>query len=456
MKRPFMNVLHPKNPPTFITETPRQVPVQDHFDVVVCGAGPAGIGAGIAAARTGARVALVDFQGCLGGVWTNGLLTYILDGHQKPGIMAEIRSRLSDAKALASRRDLFDVEPMKFLLEEMCLEAGVHVRLHARLCAAVREGPYLTHAIFEGKEGRFAFGAKAFIDATGDGDLGAFAGCGFDFGRPSDGLTQPMTMLALLGQVPAAVRQGPYASGGSGSCVNKEEFYQQLVRAGLTNLSYTKPGMASLPSGLCMLGINHSYEKSGLSSADLTTATLEARKEINQVVKAMRTFTDAWSELQLVATANHIGVREGRRLRGLYTVTAEDLSAGRRHEDAVVHVTFGVDIHSVQESEGGGYHTDSVSAKPYDIPLRALVAAGVENLWMAGRCISGDFHAHASYRVTGVAVPLGEAAGLAAAYSVAHECSSHCMDYQDILRWKKDRTARGTQVTSSTPTTDPL
>jgi hypothetical protein len=244
-----------------------------------------------------------------------------------------------------------------------------------------------------------------------------------------------MTMLALIGQVPDEVRNSPYASGGSASCVRKDEFYEQLVQAGVTDLSYTKPGLAPLPSGLCMLGINHCYEKSALSSADLTTATIEARQELNRVVKAMRTFSDAWADLQLVATSNHIGVREGRRLHGLYRVTAEDLTAGRRHDDAVAHVTFGVDIHSVQRSEGGGYHKDKVTAKPYDIPLRALIAADVENLFMAGRCISGDFHAHASYRVTGNAVPMGEAAGLAAAFTAAHNCSSHELSYDAILHW---------------------
>lgn len=127
-----------------------------------------------------------------------------------------------------------------------------------------------------------------------------------------------------------------------------------------------------------------------------------------------------WEGIQLVASAEHIGVREGRRIHGIYRVSEDDLRNGARHEDAAARVKFGVDVHSFtreqNKTEAGLSHM-GVASKHYDIPIRALIAKDVQGLLMAGRCISGDYLAHASYRVTGNAVAMGESAGVTAALS---------------------------------------
>ena len=129
----------------------------------------------------------------------------------------------------------------------------------------------------------------------------------------------------------------------------------------------------------------------------------------------------------VLARPSRRGVRDGRRIRGRYTVRREDLVVGARHDDAVARPTFGVDIHAHTLDENkketishGGFRT-----KPYDIPLRALIAKDVDGLMMAGRCISGDFIAHASYRVTGNAVAMGEAAGAIAAIAARTQRLPH-------------------------------
>jgi len=131
-------------------------------------------------------------------------------------------------------------------------------------------------------------------------------------------------------------------------------------------------------------------------------------------VRALRQLGGPRRNVELAATSPLIGVREGRRLHGLYTVTRDDLIAGRRHADAVCRVMFPVDVHSTDPKTHQGYSNEGVTMQPYDIPLRALIARDVTNLTMAGRCISGDFYAHASYRVVGNAFATGEAAGLVA------------------------------------------
>ncbi len=397
-----------------IQESARQVPVHSNYDVIVCGGGPSGIAAAIFAARNGSRVCLVENHGFLGGVWTAGLLSLILDSHQKPGLIREIRERLTLRNAIMDLHDLYDAEAMKIVLEELCREADVNLRLYSRVVSARVKERRMTHVVIEGKEGRFAIGGTAFVDASGDGDLAALAGCGFDLGRPIDGLTQPMTLMALVSGVPKRIRQTLKST--TPCCVSKEDFHRILESVGCFP-SYTKPSLFPLPNGLCALMINHEYEKSGLSSTDLTEATLHARSEIDHAVQALASLPGGWGELRLVATAPAIGVREGRRIRGDYRVTIQDLLEGKRHRDGITRVSFGIDVHSMKRADGGGYGADSITetTQAYDIPLRALIAADLDNLALAGRCISGDFHAHASYRVTGNAVGTGEAAGLLAA-----------------------------------------
>jgi len=137
--------------------------------------------------------------------------------------------------------------------------------------------------------------------------------------------------------------------------------------------------------------------------------------------------------MQVIATAEQIGVREGRRIEGRYLVQKQDLITGARHADSVARATFGVDIHAFTKDKNreetishGGFKT-----LPYDIPLRALIAKDVDGLMMAGRCISGDFIAHASYRVTGNAVAMGEAAGVVAALAAESKRLPHQVDWSE-------------------------
>lgn len=145
----------------FVQETARETEVVRQTDVLVAGGDPAGIAAAIAAAREGASVALIETHGCLGGVWTAGMLTLILDTAEKTGIMPEILQRL-EARGLNYQNgsyggQVYDIEAMKLLLEKMCAENDISVRLHTRVCAALQnESGRLTHVLTESKSGREA------------------------------------------------------------------------------------------------------------------------------------------------------------------------------------------------------------------------------------------------------------------------------------------------------------
>lgn len=422
-----------------VAELARQVPVVENVDVVVCGGGPAGVAAAIAAAKSGASTRLIEVNGCLGGVWTAGLLSWILDASNKTGLMREILKRLDQRGGLSRFGGRgYDVEQMKILLEQMCLETGVRVRLHTRVCAAIRnEAGALSAVLTESKSGREAFCGRVFIDASGDGDLAAQAGCHFDYGDPRTGKAQPMSFIALLAGI-VAEQIKPFVRGlgdTSDWSTPKDNLRKAMNRAGV-DPSYAKPTLFYIRPGLFCLMANHEYGVAGTNANDLTAASLRGRAEVHRLVDALRKSGGPWKDMRIIATPEHIGVREGRRIHGRYVVTAADLINGAQHTDAVCQVTFPVDVHSPEPAETKGIAAKTIRAKPYDIPFRALVAKDIDGLLMAGRDISGDFMAHSSYRVTGDAVPMGEATGIAAALAARTRRAPHEIPWSEIrAKW---------------------
>lgn len=421
---------------TLFNEPAHDLPLVNDADVIVCGAGPAGIAAAITAARAGARTRLFEVHGCLGGVWTAGLLTYIFD-FDKPGLTRELIKKLDERDARRSKnpsRFVYEPEEMKILLEEFCVAAGVKIQLHTRVAAAFREGSRLTTIVTESKSGREAWRAPVFIDATGDGDLGAQAGCGWEIGQAKECPCQPLTMnaLAVVKDAKALAEFTSFYSDDNRHIPAVEAFKTELKRAGLET-SYGHPTIFHVRDNLVMLMLTHEYGIKAFDSAAITESTLRSRAEIFRVMRGLRSLGGIWEGLQIAATAEQIGVRDGRRIQGRYTVSKEDLVKGARQKDAVARATFGADIHAADAEKNknetvthGGFKT-----LPYDIPLRALIAKDVDGLMMAGRCISGDFIAHASYRVTGNAVAMGEGAGVIAAIAATTKRLPHEVDWSE-------------------------
>ncbi len=429
-------------------EPAQKLDLREDADVIVCGAGPAGVSAAITAARAGAKVRLFEVHGCLGGVWTAGLLTYIFD-FDKPGLTRELTRRLDERDARRSSnpgRFVYEPEEMKVLLEEMCTETGVTCQLHTRVAAAFREGGRLRTIVTESKAGRQAWRAPVFIDATGDGDLGAQAGCEWDIGQEKECPCQPMTLnaLAVVRDVKALASfmsfngtdefQGP-----NGHLACMEAFKAEIRRAGIEP-SYGHPTLFPVREDLVMLMLNHEYGIKPWEAAKISEATLRGRAEIFRIMRALRKLGGPWEGLQIAATAEQIGVRDGRRIHGRYKMSREDLVQGSRQDDAVARVTFGVDIHadSKETNQSKPINNGDFKMKPYDIPLRALIAKDVDGLMMAGRCISGDFISHASYRVTGNSVAMGEAAGVVAAIAAKSGRLPHEVSWSEGVAKLKD------------------
>jgi hypothetical protein len=407
-----------------LRESARDVPIVRETDVLVCGGGPAGIAAAFTAARAGARVLILERHPFLGGVWTAGALTILIDTEHKDGLNREIRQRLEE-KSAAVYCDkwpdwpVYGLEAMKSLLDDMVLETGVEVQYYTTVAAVAREGRRITGVFTESKSGREFIRARIIIDATGDGDVAAQAGCEFQYGRPKDGKVQPMTLYGRIG-------------GYTGGPVHVQPLLDIALQAGVQP-SYGDVTLFPQPGqpGVFMLMATHLYGNA-LDVRDLTRAEMQGRAEIRRLVDLYRQHAGPeWRDVYLIDTGPFLGVRESRRIMGRHYLTVEELQNGTSFEDGICHVRFIADIHHPDPTEGSGL--THVFFPAYDIPYRCLIARDVDNLMMAGRCISGDHIAFASYRVTGDAIAMGEAAGVAAALCVDQGIDPDEVDRSELL-----------------------
>ena len=419
----------PVPPPGCVREDARDLPVVGEYDLVVAGGGPAGIATAVTAARSGVKTLLLECHGSLGGIWTTGLLSLLI-GFDATPFDREILARLDKygTRNLAGRakgRDwAYEPEYMKLVCEEMCAEAGVTIRLHTPVvAAAVRDGR-IEAAITESKSGREAWRAKFFADCTGDGDLAARAGCGFDVGGENPGdPEQPASLIALV-MLP---------NGGDAECVvNTPGMRHKVAKTRLKRLlegvgvhpSYGDPTFFRLNGNLLALMANHEYDVRVDDAQAVTEATLRARREVFTIVDALATRCgEPWKGARVIASAEQLGHRRARRIHGRYTMSAEDAYAGRTFPDAIATCSFCIDIHAVSRKMNKilpAGNPAGRAVKPYQIPIRACQAKDLDNLYMAGRCISGDFASQASYRITGTAV----ATGVGIANAIAAQCGN--------------------------------
>ena len=397
-----------------------ETPVADETDVLVCGGGPAGFGAAVAAARAGARTLLLEESNCLGGMATAGMMSH-WSGCESSPLGLEITERMRRSAVLPpgwteDKRWCCSHEALKQAMFEMAADAGVRVLLHAHVADAVVEGGTVKGAIAESKSGREAFLAAVTVDATGDGDVAARAGAAFDLGRPGDHGCQPATLMFLLGGVDTARAIFP-PSFETLVDVPRGEI-QSLGRAHLPSpAGHVLLYPTRLPGCVCVNMTN----ATGVDATDarsVTRAEIECRAQIEPIVAFLREFAPGYETCFALSSAQNVGIRESRHFRGVYTLTEEDIVEGRSFDDWIaVRNFFNFDIHNV-----GGAGLDPNGAQKhfqakgtYQIPYRCCVPEKLDGLLLAGRNISGTHKAHSNFRVMTICADVGYGAGTAAA-----------------------------------------
>ncbi|MDI6618422.1 MAG: FAD-dependent oxidoreductase [Clostridiales bacterium] len=406
--------------------------IKGEYDVIVCGGGPAGIGAAIAASRNGAKTLLVERYGFLGGMWTAGLINPIFDYANKGGIIEEIIIKLKKRRSFGGFiNSCFNYDDIKVILDNMVKEARVLPLYHTWISRPVMDENRVKGIITENKNGRYAYLSKVVIDCTGDGDVAADAGADYKIGRDADGKTQAMTLMFVLGNIKY-------------NQTDAFQVYNLMRRAVDENklpykIQYQRPFIIQLPGqDAAVVQLTHIRGLSGLDASDLTEAEIEGRKQVMDTIELFRKYIPQFRNVKLLYTAPQIGIRETRRIIGEYKLSLEDVIEGRQFNDGITTVTSGIDIH---EPDTAGQNC--IKVKPYQIPYRCLVPKKIDGILTAGRCISGSFEAHASYRVTGDCIAIGQAAGTAAALSIKNNCKVRDINTTKLINLLKAQNVRG-------------
>lgn len=387
-----------------------RVSASQHYDVLVCGGGPAGVAAATNAARQGAKTLVVERYGRLGGMGVTGLVGPLM-GHVDSPFVQEVLRRIGGRRPVQERLDLD--------YAAMIQEAGGGILLHTWAMETLRRGPRVTGVRALTKQGILELRAEVVVDATGDGDVAFLAGAPYEMGRSGDQLLQPVSIQYRLGGVDSARAL---------LCGSEEEALQVRVPEGVwAEVVQQGQRNGELPDSIGVIRVYRSaypHERiinatqvngiDGTCVEDLTRGELAAREQAFQVLAFLRKHAPGFETAHITAMPAVLGVRETRRIRGLEYLTREDVIQGRRRADAVVwSADFVVDIHNpVGPGQAEGF---AAKVKPYDIPYGCLVPRKIDGLLMAGRCISGSHDAHASYRVQCIVMAIGAAAGVAAA-----------------------------------------
>ena len=404
-------------------EPARELPVYREVEVLVAGAGPAGIGAALGAARAGAEVLLIDGSYAPGGMATTGMMSVWCGTTESP-LLDEFTARMLAEPTLPLERNrtpatIISQEALRNVFLEVLEEAGVELLLYTWIAAPIVEDNRVTGVIVESKSGREAILARVVIDCTGDGDLAARAGAAYTLGREEDHRCQPMTQMFRLGGVDytRAVFPGGFES------------YLQLPRGEVQALGHRELPhplghvmlhLSRLPGEVCV-NMTNVIEVDGTDSRDLTRAELACRKQIPQIIRFLREYVPGYEKCYLTA-AGATGVRETRHFKGVKTITEEDIVRGRIFDDWIAtRNCFNFDIHSLK---GPGLDENGAQAKfradgKYTIPYGACLPERLDGLLLAGRSISGTHKAHSNFRVMAVCLNMGQGVGAAAAQAAA-------------------------------------
>jgi hypothetical protein len=422
-------------------EPARDTPVLGEYDVVVAGGGPSGCAAATAAARQGVDTLLVEKDGYLGGATVSQFVMPVLsmNGVDFQGLWHEwmrVLQRLDGVGDLRSRRGRYadgsvDPEGVKRAWDELLAEAGAQLLHHVLVAGAIVDGGAIRGLLLETKAGRRVVLARCIVDCTGDGLVCDQAGVPWEQGDGTSVYAMACTKPFRLGnaRMPEGFPTSEHLKGidrDYQAAMDRDEYTDPIITQGRI-VQYLKAWTRPLANRPEMLvgGPSRILNINALDPWDVTRAEREARAQIWQVQDYYRKYLAGCEDSYFLDSSNQIGVRSTRRVHGLARVTKEDVFGFGKHADGIARSSWHVDVWPHDSyTKGANAHEDREwmarlrAGDYFDIRYGCLVAKGVDNLLMAGRCISADHWAQSSLRIQQTCIATGQAAGVAAALSV--------------------------------------
>lgn len=429
-------------------------------DVIVVGGGPAGVCAAVSAARQGASVLLVEQGGFCGGMATRGLVgpfmtCYDTRGKQMiiRGIFQEIVERLVERGAAIHPSEVysgtaftswiivghehvtpFEPEGLKLVLDKMLKESGVKLLYHTDFLRPLLEDDTITGVLVSSKRGLEAIEGKVVIDCTGDGDVAYRSGVPCEMGNEKLGIIQPATMFFHICNVDSeavekdiqANLKNFYRKDG----VNYRSFHWRVSEAranGDWTLKRVSIGMYRMPKpDEWCINTSRIMDVDATDNESLTEAEIAGRLQVDEILRFLQKYVPGCEHVKLKSTASYVGIRESRHMVGEYQLKEEDLLEARVPEDSILLASNSVDVHGRFGPASNEYVT--INGDYYGVPFRCLVAKGVDQLLLAGRCVSADSTAAGAIRVMPPCMAMGQAAGTAAALAVKTGCKVREID----------------------------
>jgi len=403
----------------------RQAEIPYKPDVLVVGGGPAGIGAALGAAATGANTLLIEHHAFFGGVaaWCLGMPINQMRPGSKPRsklheqLLAKLRAYGDQAVRVGEHQLWCNVDYLKVAVLDALDEVGCKYLVHTRAIDAVVEGERITGVVVATKRGPAVIRAKVIVDCTGDADVAYYAGAET---MKEVGSLSPMTLcLNLTNVTKEQVRKAKI-----GDIARKAKKKYPLIPDGW--------GLGKVSNGSSFY-INHAGTKNlgqfdATDPVERTQAECQSRRQVLQMTLSMREFGgEELKDIELIGTGTQMGIRETRRVKGPYVLTEQDAQEGRKFDDVIAWRSGFLDIGFVRLSK----------MKIHDVPYRAILPEKLDGLLMAGRCISATHVAASAGKSMGNCVATGHAAGLAAAMSVNKRCLPRELkvaQLQDALR----------------------
>ena len=426
------------------------ISLNEEYEVIVCGGGPAGVAAAISAAREGAKTLLLEGSSVLGGMSTNGLVnmfTNMTDGIRNVygGIAQKIINRMKSYMLHVNQDEWktvpIDFERIKQIYDQEVTAAGATVLFQSTVCGVeMKDDRNIDVILVSNKKGLTAYRAKVFVDCTGDADLYAWAGKEFELGDET-GDFMPATMCFTLTNVDdygVPYIEKPYGG-------KHRDMIHRILDDGKYDIIDDHYVMKKIGPRTYTFNAGHVFDVNATDPESLSKGLMEGRRLARELHDAFREYAPAMACSYLVQTSPMMGIRESRRIIGDYRFTVQDYLDRSSFPDEVYRGKYQVDIHTredIKRDDDVTKKTDSVvqygrygEGESYGVPYRCLCPRDLDNVLVAGRTICSDRASNGTLRVMSSCLCAGEAAGMAAKHACdLEQINIHNVDTQVLRR----------------------